>query len=64
MMKSIQQMAGAEHKRLRLMSQEARDKLNKYNEAQTDWKGTCRKCGKVVTGSLKDLREHVCEDGA
>jgi len=42
------------------MSEEAKIKLEAFNEQQTDWYGTCPKCGASVRGSLKDIREHKC----
>lgn len=41
-------------------SPEAKATLKAFNEKQTDWYGWCRKCGKPLTGSLKDMREHSC----
>lgn len=42
------------------MSEPAKVKLEAFNEEQTDWYGTCRKCGGAIRGSLKDIREHKC----
>ncbi len=45
---------------LRKGSEKAAEELAAFNNAQTDWYGTCRKCGVELKGSLKTLKEHVC----
>lgn len=35
--------------------------LQAFNEKQNDWYGTCRKCHKMLKGTLKELTEHKCE---
>lgn len=30
-------------------------------EGGNDWYGKCRKCGKELTGSLEQMREHKCD---
>lgn len=39
-------------------SPEAKEKADKVNEAATDWYAFCRKCGKKITGTLAQMREH------
>lgn len=34
--------------------------VKKYNEEQRDWIATCRKCHEVISGSLTEIRGHVC----
>lgn len=34
--------------------------VKKFNEEQKDWTATCRLCHKVITGTLADIRGHVC----
>lgn len=34
--------------------------VKKFNEEQPDWTATCRKCHVVLTGTLSQLRKHVC----
>lgn len=43
------------------MSPEAKEKLARFNEAQTDWYGVCQKCHLKLMGSLKELKAHKCE---
>lgn len=40
------------------MSEETRNSLKSFNEAQKDWTATCRLCGETLTGTLEDLRQH------
>lgn len=42
------------------MSSQARERLSKFNAEQQDWTGKCRKCGKDLQGSIKQLMEHQC----
>lgn len=28
-----------------------------------DWEGVCRKCGKALSGSVADIKAHVCAIG-
>ena len=34
------------------------DAVKKINEAACDWEGVCRICGKHLTGTPAQLREH------
>ena len=43
------------------MAAERKKQLSVINEAHDDWVAKCRKCGKVLTGTLAQLREHVCD---
>lgn len=46
------------------MSQENREELSKFNEQQTDWFTTCRKCGTHREGSIADLKKPCgCANG-
>lgn len=40
------------------MSEEKRQSLAEFNEAQTDWTAVCRVCGQHLVGTLAQLREH------
>jgi hypothetical protein len=37
-----------------------KDEVAKILKEATDWTGTCRKCGKTVSGTIEDLKGHVC----
>lgn len=39
------------------MKPESVEKLRDFNEAQTDWYATCRKCGTRLEGTLADIRK-------
>lgn len=43
--------------------EESKAKLDKFNEAQTDWYTTCRVCGASLRGSLEDMRKHAKSHG-
>lgn len=34
--------------------------VKKYNEEQKDWTATCRLCKVAITGTLSEIRGHVC----
>jgi len=40
---------------------EYREHLNEINKTFNDWKGTCRRCKKVIVGTLADIQAHTCE---
>lgn len=42
------------------MSQEAAKALEVINAEQVDWTAKCRKCGKEIKGTLKQVSEHIC----
>lgn len=44
----------------KIMSNENKKALADVNEKASDWSGTCQKCGKTITGTLAELREHIC----
>ena len=44
------------------MGEDVQERLTMANEAATDWRGTCRKCGETLKGSLADMRGHKCDD--
>lgn len=39
----------------------ARERMRKH-DAEQEWRGVCRRCGKEWRGKLAD--RHVCEEGA
>lgn len=43
------------------LSKDAREALVEFNVVQTDWYGTCRRCGKRLTGTIQQIREHICD---
>ncbi len=43
------------------MSQEAKEKLAKFNAEQNDWYAVCKRCGLKLRGTIKQLIEHKCE---
>jgi len=45
----------------RTMTPEHREALAEANTQAPDWRGRCRKCGVVLTGTLVQLREHRCD---
>jgi hypothetical protein len=47
-------------KRKQGASEEHRAALADFYARQADWKGTCRKCGAKLEGTLREIREHVC----
>lgn len=34
--------------------------VKKFNDEQNNWTATCRKCHVVLTGTLPQIRGHVC----
>lgn len=36
-------------------------KLAAFNAQQTDWYGVCQKCGKHLTGTMQELKDHICD---
>lgn len=54
-----EQALKAKLRRLSGASEETSVKLKAFNEAQTDWTGTCRVCGVKLTGTLAAIREHT-----
>lgn len=34
--------------------------IKKFNEEQIDWTASCKKCHVNLTGTLSELRGHVC----
>lgn len=36
------------------------DAVKKFNEETPTWTATCRKCKAVLTGTLSQIRGHVC----
>lgn len=42
------------------MSEQARKKLNEFNEAQADWFTQCPVCHAELKGTLAELRGHKC----
>lgn len=34
--------------------------VKKFNEEQTNWTATCRKCKVELSGTLAEIRGHVC----
>ena len=43
-------------------SPEARERMDAAN-AEAIWQGKCRHCGVPLKGTLKQLKDHVCENG-
>jgi len=50
-----QKIVGALQRRFGMMPERAAE-LRKFNEEKTDWYRTCRTCGKLLTGSIADLK--------
>lgn len=46
------------------MSKDRQKELTSELEVANDWEGQCRHCGKVLKGTLKELREHVCDQSS
>ena len=42
-------------------TKEGQEALRERMEALDDWHGKCRRCGEKLYGTLKQLREHVCD---
>lgn len=42
------------------MTAEAAETIQKFNEQQTDWYTTCRKCKADLRGTLAQLKAHSC----
>lgn len=40
--------------------EEFKEAREKANAEATDWHATCRVCHQELTGTLKQLKEHVC----
>ena len=38
----------------------ARQRAAEAAKTQSDWWGRCRRCGEVLEGTLKELKEHAC----
>lgn len=41
-------------------AEENRKALDKANAEASDWRATCKKCGKQLKGTLDQLRAHSC----
>lgn len=37
------------------------DAVKEFNETSPNWTATCRLCHVSITGTLTELRSHVCE---
>lgn len=42
------------------IAEENRKALEKANAEATDWRATCKKCGRQLKGTLADLQAHSC----
>lgn len=41
------------------MSEEARQRLDHFLRAQTDWRASCPACGESLVGSLAEIEAHA-----